>query len=79
VVVLSPLIAVVLVVARFGTTGTLAGGILPVKFPGAGTLTATVVLAVAGLHGPGVSGYLFIMRSPMERYILMPITAMRYQ
>jgi hypothetical protein len=42
---------------------TLVGGILPVKFPGAGTLTATAVLAVAGLHGPGVSGYLLVSRA----------------
>jgi hypothetical protein len=41
---------------------TLAAGSLPIKFPGIGTVAATEVLRVAGIHGPGLGGYVLMSR-----------------
>jgi NO-binding membrane sensor protein with MHYT domain len=41
---------------------TLASGSLPIKIPGAGTLATTAVLAVAGMHGTGLAGYVLVSR-----------------
>jgi hypothetical protein len=41
---------------------TLAAGSLPIKIPGAGTVATTAALAVAGIHGPGVAGFVLVSR-----------------
>lgn len=41
---------------------TLTSGSIPVKIPGFGTLTTAAVLPVAGIHGPGLAGYVLISR-----------------
>jgi hypothetical protein len=41
---------------------TLAAGSIPIKFPGVGTVAATVVLRITRIHGPGLGGYVLMSR-----------------
>lgn len=41
---------------------TLAAGNLPFNLPGSGTVSAAVALLLAGIHGPGVAGFVLLSR-----------------
>jgi uncharacterized protein (TIRG00374 family) len=41
---------------------TLAAGSIPLKIPGAGTITTTGAMGVAAIHGTGLAGYVLISR-----------------
>lgn len=58
---------------------TLAAGNLPLNLPGSGTVSATVALEVAGIHGAGAAGFVLVSRVlPSSEVMLMACSTLAW-